>query len=150
MPEEVKVVDFGGEPISWTNLLDKDVFNYLNDLNPSLGTEKDPNYREFQEFIQEIDEQEISIISSKEIIDSSVDNIDVDSQQDVNTSYTRDMFISIAANVAKGLLGMREKPMTYQEAIDKKDENGYVWMGKVSAKDLAPFYDMKKGKKTEA
>lgn len=147
MPEDIKIVDFGGHAISWDNLLDKDVITYLNNLNPDLGSEKDPNYKEFAEFMDEIEKQEIQIISSKEIIDSNIDSIDVDSSQDV-TTRTRDDYVSLAVNIAKGILGSLEKPVSIFEARERVDKNGYVWgLGKASVNMLKDNYTIKKKSK---
>lgn len=144
MPEDIKIVDFGGHSISWDNLLDKDVITYLNNLNPDLGSERDPNYKEFASFMDEIERQEIQIISSKEIIDSNIDSIDIDSQQDV-TVRNRDDYVSLGINVIKGILGSLEKPVSIFEARKRVDKNGYVWgVGKASVEMLRENYTIKK------
>lgn len=144
MPEDIKIVDFGGHAVSWDNLLDKDVITYLNNLNPDLGSEKDPNYKEFAEFMNEIERQEIQIISSKEIIDSNIDSVDIDSSQDV-TTRTRDDYVSLASNIVKGILGSLAKPVSIYEAKERVDENGYVWgMGKASIDMIRDNYTVKK------
>lgn len=144
MPEDIKIVDFGGHSVSWDNLLDKDVITYLNNLNPDLGSEKDPNYKEFAEFMDEIERQEIQIISSKEIIDSNIDSVDIDSSQDV-TTRTRDDYVSLPANIIKGILGSLVKPVSIYEAKERVDENGYVWgMGKASVNMIRDNYTIKK------
>lgn len=144
MPEDIKIVDFGGHSVSWDNLLDKDVITYLNNLNPDLGSEKDPNYKEFAEFMDEIERQEIQIISSKEIIDSNIDSVDIDSSQDV-TTRTRDDYVSLPANIIKGILGSLVKPVSVYEAKERVDENGYIWgMGKASVNMIRDNYTIKK------
>ena len=144
MPEDIKIVDFGGHAVSWDNLLDKDVITYLNDLNPDLGSEKDPNYQEFKEFMDEIERQEIQIISSKEIIDSNIDSVDIDSSQDV-TTRTRDDYVSLSSNIIKGILGSLAKPVSIYEAKERVDENGYVWgMGRASIDMIKDNYIIKK------
>lgn len=144
MPEDIKIVDFGGHSVSWDNLLDKDVITYLNNLNPDLGSEKDPNYKEFAEFMDEIERQEIQIISSKEIIDSNIDSVDIDSSQDV-TTRTRDDYVSLPTNIIKGILGSLVKPVSVYEAKERVDENGYIWgMGKASVNMIRDNYTIKK------
>lgn len=144
--EKVPSIDFGGTPVNWSNVLSKDVIDYLNDVNPDLGTSNDPNHNEFLEFLQELDDQKIEIIAASDIsMTSELHDIDYHSNDEVKRNFTRDCFISSSFNILKSIVGSREKPMTIFEAREKVDENNIVWgVGKASVEMLGENYNIKK------
>lgn len=145
--EHVQKIDLGGKPINWVNVLDKDVIDYLSDINPDLGTSKDPKYKEFEGFLDELDEQKVEMISSADIsYEDDLSSIDTTSNDVVEHVYTRDDIISIGINIIRGLIGSREKPVSYYEMKNNYDkETGIIWgVGKTKIDMLVEDYNIRK------
>lgn len=145
--EKVQKIDLGGKPVNWVNVLDKDVISYLSDINPDLGTIRDPKYKEFEGFLDELDEQKVEMISSADIsYEDDLSSIDTTSNDVVEHDYARDDIISLGINIIRGILGSREKPVSYYEMTEQHDkETNIIWgVGKANLEMLSDNYNIRK------
>lgn len=144
----VAEIDFGGKEVPWFNLIDEHTISYLSNLNRNLGTKDDEKYADFDDFIKEIEDQSVEIVSGSEIISSKDENIDIDNYNEVENPLNRNDFISCALNVAKAILGSKEKHQNVKDVLDNYDKTtGMSWnMGEANLSYLKDNYTVKKKK----
>lgn len=83
--EEVYLKDRGGIQPDATDVLSDELVNYLDGVNLTLGTEKDPRYNEYKDFLNSIAEASILTIEPDQMSTGKYDDLDLTGDDDVKS-----------------------------------------------------------------
>lgn len=80
--EEVYLRDRGGVQPDASDILSDEVITYLDGINMTLGTEKDPRYNEYKEFLNSIAEASILTIEPEQMSNGKYDDLDLSGESE--------------------------------------------------------------------
>ena len=84
--EEVYLKDRGGIQPDATDVVSDELVTYLDGINITLGTDKDPRYNEYKEFLNSIAEASILTIEPEQMSTGKYDDLDLTGEDDTETA----------------------------------------------------------------
>ena len=129
--EELFLRDRGGNRIRQDELVSEKLLKYIEGLNPVLGTEADPHYPDYQEFIKELNSMATIKIDPESMSSGKYDDLDLNVSENSEIVELQDNKKSDHGNGLEALLmtQMSEdmefalKAMFWQDVFSEKISN---------------------------
>ena len=84
--DEIYLKDRGGVQPDATDVVSDELVTYLDGVNMTLGTDKDPRYNEYKDFLNSIAEASILTIEPEQMSTGKYDDLDLTGEEDETTA----------------------------------------------------------------